>query len=266
MDELKLSADNVNLLRAILANTPIRKVIYMPRQAGKTSLAIELAKKLKWPIIVSYKREADRVQKIAGPDVKIKVLSDTSPLGVRNAIIDNIEMFDPKYSRNICLFEFICFSSNVYDNELLPQSLIYHDNPFANKALFQSGYLIKEIIGSGPTFIFQSLYKPQHFKIDVYRDGKDWCALIGDDIQSGISGFGGSVKEALENMIKDGMKIKEKKQDKMEIHPNCRSVMEAVDAIVEGINRSKYSGDSNETSVDNQKNKTSNGRNKNKKS
>lgn len=32
--------------------------------------------------------------------------------------------------------------------------------------------------------------------IKPYKDGNQWCYLYGDDIQSGICGFGNTIKEA----------------------------------------------------------------------
>ena len=35
--------------------------------------------------------------------------------------------------------------------------------------------------------------------IKPYKDGNQWCYLYGDDIQSGICGFGDTIKEAAED-------------------------------------------------------------------
>jgi hypothetical protein len=37
-----------------------------------------------------------------------------------------------------------------------------------------------------------SILKPK-----LYEDGKQWCVLLGDDIQSGICGFGDTPRKAL---------------------------------------------------------------------
>ena len=37
-----------------------------------------------------------------------------------------------------------------------------------------------------------SIYKPK-----LYPDGDQWCALLGDDIQSGVAGFGKTPAEAM---------------------------------------------------------------------
>lgn len=34
----------------------------------------------------------------------------------------------------------------------------------------------------------------------VFLDGNQWCALLGENIQEGIAGFGLSPKEALESL------------------------------------------------------------------
>ena len=36
------------------------------------------------------------------------------------------------------------------------------------------------------------IYKPK-----LYRDGNQWCALLGDDLQSGVCGFGDSPHAAM---------------------------------------------------------------------
>ena len=36
------------------------------------------------------------------------------------------------------------------------------------------------------------IYKPK-----LYRDGNQWCALLGDDLQSGVCGFGSSPHAAM---------------------------------------------------------------------
>ena len=37
--------------------------------------------------------------------------------------------------------------------------------------------------------------------ISIYLDGDQWCALLGEDLQVGITGFGPTPKQALENLI-----------------------------------------------------------------
>lgn len=43
--------------------------------------------------------------------------------------------------------------------------------------------------------------KPAHvlMKPKLFIDGDKWCALYGDNLQDGVSGFGESPKEAMEN-------------------------------------------------------------------
>jgi hypothetical protein len=35
------------------------------------------------------------------------------------------------------------------------------------------------------------------YQISVAKDGNTWCALLGQDLQNGISGFGETVQQAL---------------------------------------------------------------------
>lgn len=37
--------------------------------------------------------------------------------------------------------------------------------------------------------------------IEVFKDGADWCALIGENIQEGIAGFGYTPRAALTNLV-----------------------------------------------------------------
>lgn len=39
--------------------------------------------------------------------------------------------------------------------------------------------------------------------IAIQLDGNAWCALIGDNLQEGVAGFGGTPREALQNLLKD---------------------------------------------------------------
>jgi len=39
--------------------------------------------------------------------------------------------------------------------------------------------------------------------IDISHDGDKWCALVGDNIQEGIAGFGETPLEALEALINE---------------------------------------------------------------
>lgn len=40
-------------------------------------------------------------------------------------------------------------------------------------------------------------------QIKLYKDGDAWCALIGDDIQSGDTGFGSSPSDALRGLARE---------------------------------------------------------------
>ena len=56
--------------------------------------------------------------------------------------------------------------------------------------------------------------QPNQFGIDIgklgylspYLDGKNWCVLHGDNIQSGVCGFGSTPKEATDNFISEILK------------------------------------------------------------
>ena len=56
--------------------------------------------------------------------------------------------------------------------------------------------------------------QPNQFGIDIgklgylspYLDGKQWCVLHGENIQSGVCGFGSTPKEATDNFISEILK------------------------------------------------------------
>ena len=51
------------------------------------------------------------------------------------------------------------------------------------------------------------------FKPKIYRDGNQWCALLGDDLQSGVCGFGDSPAKAMWDFDSNwNAAIKESKQ------------------------------------------------------
>jgi len=39
--------------------------------------------------------------------------------------------------------------------------------------------------------------------VTISLDGDQWCALVGDNIQEGVAGFGNSPVEALENLCQE---------------------------------------------------------------
>ena len=39
--------------------------------------------------------------------------------------------------------------------------------------------------------------------IQLSKDGDQWCALYGEDLQTGIAGFGKTQREAVENFLKE---------------------------------------------------------------
>ena len=42
-----------------------------------------------------------------------------------------------------------------------------------------------------------AIYRPK-----IYRDGDQWCALYGDNLQDGVSGFGDSPAQAMQHFNK----------------------------------------------------------------
>lgn len=50
-------------------------------------------------------------------------------------------------------------------------------------------------------------YRPStRYKPKLYRDGNAWCALFGQDIQSGVSAFGDTPDEAMREFDKEWFK------------------------------------------------------------
>ena len=41
------------------------------------------------------------------------------------------------------------------------------------------------------------------FKPKLQKDGNQWCALLGDDLQSGVAGFGNTPNEAMQAFDKE---------------------------------------------------------------
>ena len=42
---------------------------------------------------------------------------------------------------------------------------------------------------------------PKKIKIELFRDGSQWCALVGPTLQVGLSGFGDSPAEAVNDLL-----------------------------------------------------------------
>lgn len=38
------------------------------------------------------------------------------------------------------------------------------------------------------------------YQVSIAKDGNTWCALLGQDLQNGISGFGETVQQALHDL------------------------------------------------------------------
>jgi len=43
--------------------------------------------------------------------------------------------------------------------------------------------------------------KKPYYIIRVFRDGDEWCALFGEDLQEGVAGFGYSIPDALTKLV-----------------------------------------------------------------
>lgn len=48
-----------------------------------------------------------------------------------------------------------------------------------------------------------SLLDTEKKDVTLSRDGNQWCALMGDNLQVGVAGFGDTLKEALEELVEE---------------------------------------------------------------
>ena len=77
------------------------------------------------------------------------------------------------------------------ENDMSPQdsnmaaNAICHAATMAQESIQQAAYCMAEA---------SVLYKPR-----LSRDGDQWCALFGDDLQSGVCGFGSTPAEAMQD-------------------------------------------------------------------
>ena len=60
-------------------------------------------------------------------------------------------------------------------------------------------------------------------KADLYRDGNQWCVLLGENIQEGICGFGGQIHEAVTAFKDEFRNISAK--DCKEIFPGTKEAL-----------------------------------------
>lgn len=75
-----------------------------------------------------------------------------------------------------------------------------NDSNMAANAICHAAEMAKESIQQAAQCYMSpsAIYKPK-----LYRDGRKWCALLGDDLQSGVCGFGSSPSEAMMAFDKD---------------------------------------------------------------
>lgn len=68
------------------------------------------------------------------------------------------------------------------------------DSGMAANAVCHAAELVKEAIQQAAQCYTAPnvIYKPR-----LYRDGNQWCALLGTDLQSGVCGFGDSPQDAM---------------------------------------------------------------------
>ena len=69
-----------------------------------------------------------------------------------------------------------------------------NDSNMAANAICHAAAMAQESIQQAAQCYTAShvIYKPK-----LYRDGNQWCALLGDDLQSGVCGFGTSPHAAM---------------------------------------------------------------------
>jgi hypothetical protein len=70
------------------------------------------------------------------------------------------------------------------------------DSNMAANAICHSASMIQE---SFSVIAYESTRPSVLFKPRVFQDGNKWCALLGDDLQSGVCGFGDSPADATWN-------------------------------------------------------------------
>lgn len=68
------------------------------------------------------------------------------------------------------------------------------DSNMAANAICHSIAMVQE---SFQQVAYEQMRPASIFKPKLYRDGNQWCALLGEDLQSGVAGFGDSPAEAM---------------------------------------------------------------------
>jgi hypothetical protein len=68
------------------------------------------------------------------------------------------------------------------------------DSNMAASAMCHSALMVKE---SWQSAAYEQMRPAVLFKPKLTRDGNQWCALFGEDLQSGVAGFGDSPADAM---------------------------------------------------------------------
>jgi len=74
------------------------------------------------------------------------------------------------------------------------------DSNMAANAICHSAAMVQ---GSFADVAFEMMRPAVLFQPKLYRDGSQWCDLLGDDLQVGVCGFGDSPAEAMFAFDKD---------------------------------------------------------------
>ena len=74
------------------------------------------------------------------------------------------------------------------------------DSNMAANAICHAAAMVQE---SWQGAAYEQMRPAVVFKPKLYRDGSQWCALFGDDLQSGVCGFGDSPADAMWDFDKE---------------------------------------------------------------
>jgi len=68
------------------------------------------------------------------------------------------------------------------------------DSNMAANAICHSAAMVQESLQQAA---YEQMRPAVIFKPKLYRDGNQWCALFGEDLQVGVAGFGASPADAM---------------------------------------------------------------------
>lgn len=71
---------------------------------------------------------------------------------------------------------------------------------------FDISYAVERVKDEFMSVAYEQMRPSVIYKPSVSVDGNQWCALYGKDLQSGVSGFGDSVSEAMDDFDKEWVK------------------------------------------------------------